>query len=94
MRNLSQLTLEEKSTQFGSTTTAAVDRLGIPGYNWWQEASHGVANYGRSKKVTVFHQKIGLAVTWDTDLIRRVYTVVSMKREHDFMKANLISRQV
>jgi beta-glucosidase len=48
--------------------------LGIPAYNWWGEALHGVARAGNA---TVFPQAIGLAATWDTDLIHRVADTIS-----------------
>ena len=51
-----------------------VDRLGIPAFPWWNEALHGVARTGRA---TVFPQAIGLAATWDTDLMHRVATAIS-----------------
>ncbi len=47
---------------------------GFPAYNWWNEALHGVARAGRA---TVFPQAIGLAATFDTDLIGRVATAIS-----------------
>ena len=46
-------------------TAAAIPRLGIPEYTWWNEGLHGVA---RSGYATVFPQAIGLAATWDTRL--------------------------
>jgi beta-glucosidase len=52
----------------------AIQRLGIPAYNWWNEGLHGVA---RSGNATVFPQAIGLAATWDTDLVHRVADVIS-----------------
>jgi beta-glucosidase len=47
------------------STAPAIPRLGVPAYNWWNEALHGVAQ-GRA---TVFPQAIGLAATWDSDLM-------------------------
>jgi beta-glucosidase len=70
---VSHLTLEEKVSQM-LYDAAAVERLGIPEYNWWNEALHGVARAGRA---TVFPQAIGLAATWDTDLMYRVATAIS-----------------
>jgi beta-glucosidase len=70
---ISRMTLEEKVSQM-LYNAAAVERLGIPEYNWWNEALHGVARAGRA---TVFPQAIGLAATWDTDLMLRVATVIS-----------------
>jgi beta-glucosidase len=70
---LSRMTLEEKVSQMVNNS-AAIDRLGIPAYNWWSECLHGVARSGRA---TVYPQAIGLATTWDTDLIGRIGTAIS-----------------
>jgi beta-glucosidase len=69
---VSQMTLEEKTLQMQSTAPA-IPRLGVPAYNWWNEALHGVAQ-GRA---TVFPQAIGLAATWDVDLMYRVADIIS-----------------
>ena len=69
---VSRLTLEEKVLQM-QNRAPAVPRLGIPAYNWWNEALHGVA----SGRATVFPQAIGLGATWDTDLMRRVADTIS-----------------
>ena len=66
------MTLEEKVLQMQSTAPA-IPRLGVAAYNWWNEALHGVAQ-GRA---TVFPQAIGLAATWDTDLMHRVADIIS-----------------
>jgi beta-glucosidase-like glycosyl hydrolase len=58
---LSRMTLEEKVSQLMSDSPA-IERLGIPAYNWWNECLHGVARAGRA---TVFPEPIGLAATWD-----------------------------
>src|SRR5512135_1495167 len=68
-----RLTLEEKVGQL-MNTAPAIPRLGVPAYDWWSEALHGVARAGVA---TVFPQAIGLAATWDTDLMGRVATVIS-----------------
>jgi len=52
----------------------AIEHLGIPAYNWWNESLHGVARAG---KATVFPQAIGLAATLDKDLIFRIATAIS-----------------
>ncbi len=70
---VSRLTLDEKASQM-QDVAVAIPRLGIPAYNWWNEALHGVARAGNA---TVFPQAIGLAATWDTDLIHRVADVIS-----------------
>ncbi len=63
---VSRLTIEEKVSQMVHTA-AAVPRLGIPEYNWWSEGLHGAAREGYA---TVFPQAIGLAATFDPDLLR------------------------
>jgi beta-glucosidase len=57
-----------------SSTAPAVERLGIPEYDYWNESLHGVARAGRA---TVFPQAIGMAATFDPDLLERVATVIS-----------------
>ena len=69
---VSRMSLEEKVLQMQSTAPS-IERLGVPAYNWWNEALHGVAQ-GRA---TVFPQAIGLAATWDADLMYRVADVIS-----------------
>lgn len=70
---LKEMTLEEKISQTVNES-AAIPRLGIPQYDWWSEALHGVA---RSGKATVFPQAIGLAATFDPLLIQKVGDAVS-----------------
>jgi len=67
------MTIEEKVSQMGSQSPA-IERLGVPAYNWWNEALHGVARAGIA---TVFPQAIGLASTWNPDLIYRMAEVIS-----------------
>jgi beta-glucosidase len=69
---VSRMTLEEKISQLGHTSDA-VERFGIPEYNWWNEGLHGVARAGVA---TVFPQAIGLAATFDDALIRRDADVI------------------
>ena len=71
---VSRMTLEEKVLQMQSTAPA-IPRLGVPAYNWWNEALHGVAT-GRGR-ATVFPQAIGLAATWDTALLHRIADIIS-----------------
>src|SRR2546425_11611601 len=64
----------------------AIERLGIPEYNWWNEALHGVA---RSGLATSFPQAIGLAATWDDSLIFRMATVISDEaraKHHEYVR--------
>ena len=70
---VSRMTLDEKASQM-QDIARAIPRLGIPAYNWWNEGLHGVARAGHA---TVFPQAIGLAATWDTDLVHRIADVVS-----------------
>ena len=70
---VSQMTLEEKVGQMGSGA-AAIPRLGIPAYNYWNEGLHGVARAGYA---TMFPQAIGMAATWDDALLGRVGDVIS-----------------
>lgn len=70
---LGRLTLEEKTAMM-RYNSPGVERLGIPPYNWWNESLHGI---GRAGKATVFPQAIGLAATFDEDLIYRVASAIS-----------------
>ncbi|TWJ00717.1 beta-glucosidase [Mucilaginibacter frigoritolerans] len=70
---VSRLTLEEKVSLLGYQSKA-VPRLGIPAYNWWNEALHGVARAGEA---TVFPQAIGMAATFNNDLLKQVSTAIS-----------------
>src|SRR5258708_4219491 len=70
---VSRMTLEEKVGQM-MNDAPAIERLGIPQYEWWNEGLHGVARGGYA---TVFPQAIALAATWDTDLMSRVADVIS-----------------
>lgn len=68
-----QMTLEEKVFQT-MNQAPAIERLGIKAYNWWNEGLHGVARAGVA---TIFPQAIGLAATFDEDLIETVGEAVS-----------------
>ena len=70
---LARMTLAEKCTQL-TYDSPAIPRLDIPAYNWWNECLHGV---GRAGLATVFPQAIGLAATFDVDLIHRVAVAIS-----------------
>ncbi len=70
---LGRLTLEEKVSLM-QDASPAIDRLGIRPYNWWNEALHGAARAGLA---TVFPQTIGMAATFDPQLVRRVFDAVS-----------------
>jgi len=70
---IARMTLAEKVSQM-MDDAPGVERLGIPPYNWWNEALHGVARAGGA---TVFPQAIGIAATWNEDLVRRMGDVIS-----------------
>jgi beta-glucosidase len=70
---VSRMTLEEKVAQM-MNKAAGIERLGVPAYDWWNEALHGVAYAGNA---TVFPQAIGLGATWNEDLIKAVATAIS-----------------
>src|SRR6266576_2960808 len=80
-----RMTLEEKVSQM-MDRAPAIERLGIPEYNWWNEGLHGVA---RSGLATVFPQAIGFAATWDDSLVFRMATVISDEfraKHHDYAR--------
>jgi len=68
-----RLTLDEKVGMMNHPSQG-VPRLNIPAYNYWSEALHGVARNGRA---TVFPQAIGMAATWDLELIHQVASAIS-----------------
>jgi beta-glucosidase len=68
-----RLTVSEKIAQT-MTNAPAIPRLGVPAYEWWNEALHGVARAGRA---TVFPQAIALAATFDEKLVKNVAGVIS-----------------
>lgn len=70
---ISRMKINEKVTQLFHAAEG-VDRLGVPNYNWWNECLHGVARAGRA---TVFPQAIGLAATFDEDLMYKVASSIS-----------------
>lgn len=82
---LSRMTLEEKVSQM-MNDAPAVERLDIPRYNWWNECLHGVARAGLA---TVFPQAIGLAATWDAELMYRMAIAISDEaraKHHEFIR--------
>ena len=70
---VSMMTLEEKASQL-KYDAPAIERLGIPAYNWWNEVLHGVARAGTA---TVFPQAIALAAMFDEDLLEKIASVIS-----------------
>jgi len=80
---VAQMTLEEKVSQM-QNHAAAIPRLGIPAYDYWNEGLHGVA---RSGYATLFPQAIGLAATWDTALQHEVATAISTEARAKYNQA-------
>jgi len=84
---VSRMTLEEKASQL-VYNSPAIPRLGIPSYNWWNESLHGVARAGVA---TMFPQAIGMAATFDEDLIYKIADVISTEgraKFHEFQRRN------
>lgn len=82
---VAQMTLEEKAAQM-QNAAPAIERLGIPAYDWWNEGLHGVARAGQA---TVFPQAIGLAATFDVPLVGQVATTISDEaraKHHQFVR--------
>ncbi len=80
---VSRMTLAEKVSQM-QNIAVAIPRLGIPAYDWWNEALHGDARAGVA---TVFPQAIGLAATWDTDLMHRIADTISTEARAKYNEA-------
>ncbi len=70
---VSQMTLEEKASQL-RYDAPAIERLGVPAYNWWNEALHGVARAGTA---TVFPQAIGMAAMFDDEGLKEIAKIIS-----------------
>ena len=70
---VAQMTVEEKAEQL-KYGASAIERLGVPAYNWWNEALHGVARAGVA---TVFPQAIGMAAAFDTEMMHEIGDVIA-----------------
>ncbi|MCL2702026.1 MAG: glycoside hydrolase family 3 C-terminal domain-containing protein [Defluviitaleaceae bacterium] len=77
---VSKMTLEEKVSQM-LHNAPAIERLGIKAYNWWNEGLHGVARAGTA---TVFPQAIGLAASFDTELLETVADAIATEGRAKF----------
>lgn len=80
-----RMTLQEKISQMVHDAPG-IERLGVPDYNWWNECLHGV---GRAGVATVFPQAIGMAATWNPELIQRMAVAVSDEaraKHHEFVR--------
>jgi beta-glucosidase len=84
---VSRMTLEEKVSQM-LHSSPAIERLGVPAYNWWNEGLHGVARAGTA---TLFPQAIGMAASFDEDLLHKIAEVVSTEgraKHHAYARKN------
>jgi beta-glucosidase len=82
---VARMTVEEKVSQL-TNQAAAIPRLGVPAYEWWNEALHGVARAGVA---TVFPQAIGLAATFDAPLLHQTAAVIGNEgraKHHQFVR--------
>ena len=77
---VAQMTLEEKVSQT-LYNAPAIERLGIPAYNWWNEALHGVARAGTA---TLFPQTIGIAAAFDEDLVGKMAETIATEARAKF----------
>jgi len=80
---VSRMTLEEKVSQMRDHA-AAIPRLGVPKYDWWNEGLHGVAFGGYA---TNFPQVIGMAATWDTGLVHQMGETISTEARAKYHQA-------
>lgn len=77
---VAKMTLEEAASQL-LYVSPAIERLGIPAYNWWNEALHGVARAGTA---TMFPQAIGLAAMFDEETLKRAGEVIGTEARAKF----------
>ncbi len=73
---VARMTLEEKISQMHNSAPA-IERLGVCAYDWWNEALHGVARVRKSYKVTVYPQAIGMAASFNPELLEVVASSIS-----------------
>ncbi|HEU5066812.1 MAG TPA: glycoside hydrolase family 3 C-terminal domain-containing protein [Sphingomicrobium sp.] len=80
---VSRMTLEEKAAQM-QDVAPAIPRLGVPSYDYWNEALHGVA---RSGEATVFPQAIGMAATWDKSMLHAEGNTIGVEARAKYNEA-------
>ena len=85
---MQKLTLDEKISLM-EHQNPAIERLGLKPYSWWSEALHGVARNGVA---TVYPMPIGMAATWDTALVRNVYSAVAKEGRRKFNEARAVGQ--
>lgn len=81
-----QMTVEEMVSQL-RYDASAIERLGIPEYNWWNEGLHGVARAGTA---TMFPQAIGLGATFDEKLLEEIGIAVSIEARAKYNEASAL----
>lgn len=80
---VAQMTVEEKASQL-KYDAPAIERLGVPAYNWWNEALHGVARAGTA---TMFPQPVAMAAMFDEDAMQKIGDVVSTEARAKYNEA-------
>ena len=85
-----RMTLDEKASQLEDWATA-IPRLGIPDYQTWNEALHGVARGGYA---TVFPQAIGMAAAWDPSLVQSMGNVISAEARGKYNQARALIEEI
>ncbi|MFI3249080.1 MAG: glycoside hydrolase family 3 C-terminal domain-containing protein [Rikenellaceae bacterium] len=86
---VSRMTLEEKASQMVNMADA-IPRLGVPSYRWWGECGHGVA---RSGNATMFPQNIGLAASFDEDLVQRMTSAIGDEARMLYQQSQLYGNE-
>jgi beta-glucosidase-like glycosyl hydrolase len=84
VENLLSLLTPEEKVGLMMNKSASVDRLGIPSYNWWSEACHGVRQDG----YTVYPQPIGMAAAFNAQLVYEVFSAVSDEARANWNRSN------
>jgi len=81
---VAKMTLEEKASQL-TYNSPAIERLGIPAYNWWNEGLHGVARAGTA---TSFPQAIGLAAMFDDEFLMKIANAIAKEARAKYNKSS------
>lgn len=81
---VSKMTIEERASQL-KFDAPPIERLGVPAYNWWNEALHGVARAGTA---TMFPQPVAMASMFDPEMIRKIGDVVATEARAKYNEAS------
>ena len=86
---LKRMTIQEKVSQIRSRSKA-IPRLGIPAYIWWAECLHGVTVPGDRHRATCFPQALGMAASWNPELLNQIGDAISdeARARHHHQNAN------